>query len=244
MPPIISAPISAHRGVPLALVLTCPPGLLAHHRYGYGPHSLSTPKHNLPSTVVKEDEAQLVAAAKNGDQSAFEELVNRYDRRIYRVALHITQNPTDAEDAMQDAFVKAYQHLADFHGESRFYTWLVRITVNEALMRLRRRRPNVFSLDEPVEGEDNQMSREIEDWGPSPEQRFEQSEMAGILEKVIGELEPIYRAVFTLRDVGDISTEETAKILGISVPAVKSRLLRARLKLRELLSPYFEGSRA
>ena len=241
---IISAHGIALRGAAPVLVLTCPAGPFRHHTYGQGPLSLSTPKHNLPSAVVKDDEAQLVAAAKSGDQSAFEELVNRYERRIYRVALHITQNPSEAEDAMQDAFVKAYQHLGDFQGDSRFYTWLVRITVNEALMRLRRRRPNVFSLDEPVEGDDNQMPREIEDWGPSPEQRFEQSEMAGILEKVIGQLEPIYRVVFTLRDVGDVSTEETARILGISVPAVKSRLLRARLKLRELLSPYFEGSRA
>lgn len=203
--------------------------------------TLSTPKTQLPSTIVREDEPQLVAAAKRGDQSAFEELVNRYERRIYRVTLHITQNAADAEDAMQDAFVKAYEHLKDFQGDSRFYTWLVRIAVNESLMRLRKRRPNVLSLDEPVAGDDNDMTREIEDWGPSPEKRFEQSEMSGILEKVIGKLEPIYRAVFVLRDVGDVSTEETAKILDITIPAVKSRLLRARLKLRELLSPYFEG---
>lgn len=239
--------VSSHtppRGAHPALVLTCSPAALVHLTRGAGRALLSTPKHNLPSAIVKDDEAQLVAAAKKGDQSAFEELVNRYDKRIYRVALHITQNTAEAEDAMQDAFVKAYQHLADFQGDSRFYTWLVRITVNEALMRLRRRRPNVISIDAPVEGDDNQMPRDVEDWGPSPEQRYEQSEMAGILEKVIGQLEPIYRVVFTLRDVADVSTEETAKILGITVPAVKSRLLRARLKLRELLSPYFEGSRA
>jgi RNA polymerase sigma-70 factor, ECF subfamily len=205
---------------------------------------LTPAKTNLPSTIVREDEPQLVAAAKRGDQSAFEELVNRYERRIYRVALHITQNAADAEDAMQEAFVKAFQHLKDFQGDSRFYTWLVRIAVNESLMKLRKRRPNVLSLDEPISGDDNEMSREIQDWGPSPEKKFEQAEMGGILEKVIGKLEPIYRAVFVLRDVGEVSTEETAKILDISIPAVKSRLLRARLKLRELLSPYFEGRSA
>jgi len=192
-----------------------------------------------PSTIVREDEPQLVAAAKAGDRTAFDELVNRYERKIYRVTRHITQNPEDAEDAMQDAFVKAFQHLGDFQGDSRFYTWLVRIAVNESLMRLRRRRPNQVSLDEPIEGEDSVMPRELEDWGPSPEDRFEQTELNTILEKVIAKLEPIYRSVFVLRDVGDVSTEETARILDISVPAVKSRLLRARLKLRELLNPYF-----
>jgi RNA polymerase sigma-70 factor, ECF subfamily len=207
-------------------------------------NSVTAAKTNLPSTIVREDEPQLVAAAKRGDQSAFEELVNRYDRRIYRVALHITQNTADAEDAMQEAFVKAYQHLKDFQGDSRFYTWLVRIAVNESLMKLRKRRPNVLSLDEPIASDDSQMPREIEDWGPSPEKKFAQTEMNGILEKVIGQLEPIYRAVFVLRDVGEVSTEETAKILDITIPAVKSRLLRARLKLRELLSPYFEGRSA
>src|ERR1700689_3181432 len=88
-----------------------------------------------PSSIVREDEPQLVAAAKAGDASAFEELVNRYEHKIYRVTLHITQNAEDAEDAMQEAFVKAYQHLGNFQGDSRFYTWLVRIAVNESLMR-------------------------------------------------------------------------------------------------------------
>ena len=196
------------------------------------------------STIVRDDEGALVAAAKAGDTSAFEELVNRYERKIFRITQHITQNQADAEDAMQDAFVKAYEHLQDFEGDSRFYTWLVRIAVNESLMRLRKRRPGQVSLDQPIEGEDNEMPRDVEDWGPSPEARFAQTEMGAILDSVIAKLEPIYRAVFILRDVGEVSTEETARILNISIPAVKSRLLRARLKLRELLNPYFEGSKA
>src|SRR3984885_2697152 len=106
----------------------------------------------LPSTIVKDDEAALVASAKAGDARAFEELVSRYERKIFRLTKHITQNDADAEDAMQDAFLKAFRHLADFEGGSRFYTWLVRIAVNESLMRLRKRRPNHFSLDEPVKG--------------------------------------------------------------------------------------------
>src|SRR6202521_515161 len=203
--------------------------------------SASEPK-PLTSTVVRDDEAQLVAAAKAGDVGAFEELVNRYERKIFRLGMNITQNREDAEDVMQDAFLKSYQHLDRFQGDSRFYTWLVRIAVNEALMKLRKRRPNQVSLDEPLTETDHPVFREIEDWGPSPEQRFAQTELNEILTKVIGELDPIFRVVFTLRDIEGISTEETAQILGISVAAVKSRLLRARLKLRQKLNKYFRRS--
>jgi RNA polymerase sigma-70 factor (ECF subfamily) len=193
-----------------------------------------------PSKIAREDEPLLVAAAKRGDLSAFNELVGRYERKIFRLTMNITRNHEDAEDAMQDAFLKAYAHLKDFAGNSRFYTWLVRIAANEALMKLRKRRPNQFSLDEPIAGENEElMPREIEDWGPSPEQRYAQSEMKEILNGVIDELEPAFRTVFVLRDVENLSTEETAKIVGISVPAVKSRLLRGRLKLREKLNRYF-----
>jgi len=195
--------------------------------------------HKLPSRIAKDDEHLLVAAAKKGDTTAFEELVSRYERKIFRVTMNITRNQEDAEDSMQDAFFKAYSHLKDFSGDSRFYTWLVRIAANEALMRLRKRRPNVISLDEPIEGEDDLMPREIEDWGPNPLQRFAQTEMNEILTRAIDTLAPDFRTVFVLRDIEELSTEETAKSLGISVPAVKSRLLRARLKLREQLDRYF-----
>jgi RNA polymerase sigma-70 factor (ECF subfamily) len=201
--------------------------------------SASNPK-PIASTVVRDDEAQLVSAAKAGDTAAFEELLNRYERKIFRLGMNITQNREDAEDVMQDAFLKSFQNLDRFHGDSRFYTWLVRIAVNEALMKLRKRRPNQVSLDEPMgDDADNSFFREIEDWGPSPEQRFAQTELNEILNQVVGELEPIFRVVFILRDVEQISTEETARILGISEAAVKSRLLRARLKLRLKLNKYF-----
>jgi RNA polymerase sigma-70 factor (ECF subfamily) len=203
------------------------------------PMSSPESKH-LPSTIVRDDEGALVSSAKTGDLAAFDELVNRYERRIFRLTMNITQNREDAEDATQDAFMKSFQHLPEFQGGSRFYTWLVRIAVNEALMRLRRRRPNVTSLDEPVQTEDDLMPREIQDWGPTPEQRYEVTELNSILTKAIGELEPIFRTVFLLRDVEQLSTEETAEALGVSAPAVKSRLLRARLKLRDKLSHSFE----
>jgi RNA polymerase sigma-70 factor (ECF subfamily) len=197
------------------------------------------PRQQLPSTVVKEDEPELVAAAKAGDMTAFETLVNRYERKIFRLAQNITQNREDAEDTMQEAFLKAYQHLGDFQGNSRFYTWLVRIAVNQALMKLRKRRPNVVSLDEEVDTGEDMVPREVEDWGPSPADRYAQTELAGILGKVIGDLDPSFRVVFQLRDIEELSTEETADALGLSVPAVKSRLLRARLKLRQALNQYF-----
>lgn len=206
---------------------------------------MSTPNpHRLASKVAREDEHQLVAAAKSGDVTAFEELVSRYERKIFRLTMNITRNREDAEDAMQDAFLKSYSHLKTFQGDSRFYTWLVRIAANEALMRLRKRRPNQFSLDEPIEGDDDLIPRELQDWGPGPEQRFAQTEMHEILSSVIDGLEPDYRVVFVLRDIEELSTEETAASLGISVPAVKSRLLRARLKLREKLGRYFQQGRA
>jgi RNA polymerase sigma-70 factor (ECF subfamily) len=193
----------------------------------------------LPSQVVKDDESALVAVAKSGDISAFETLVSRYDRKIFRLTQNITQNREDAEDAMQEAFLKAFEHLGEFQGNSRFYTWLVRIAVNQALMKLRRRRSNQVSLDEEVDTGEDMMPREVEDWGPSPEQRYEQTELSAILSGVIGELDPPFRIVFQLRDIEELSTEETAEVLGLSVPAVKSRLLRARLKLRQKLNRYF-----
>src|ERR1700741_1027387 len=203
-------------------------------------HFVSAPNpHPLPSSVVREDEPLLVASARAGDAAAFEELVARYEDKIFRLTGSITGNREDAEDAMQDAFLKAFAHLNGFHGESRFYTWLVRIAANEALMRLRKRRPNQFSLDEPVEGDTDLFPRELEDWGPTPEQRYAQAEMQGIVGDVIDRLEPEFRIVFLLRDFEELSTQETAEALGISVPAVKSRLLRARLKLREKLNRHF-----
>lgn len=193
----------------------------------------------LPSQVVKDDESALVAAAKAGDISAFETLVGRYERKIFRLTQNITQNREDAEDAMQEAFLKAYEHLQTFEGNSRFYTWLVRIAVNQALMKLRKRRPNIVSLDEEVDTGEDMVPREVEDWGPSPADRYAQTELSEILTKVIGELDPPFRIVFQLRDIEELSTEETAEALGLSVPAVKSRLLRARLKLRQTLNQYF-----
>jgi RNA polymerase sigma-70 factor, ECF subfamily len=187
------------------------------------------------------DELKLVRAAKGGDVSAFEQLVKRYDRNVFRIANHITHSREDAEDVVQEAFLKAYSNLEKFQEQSKFYTWLVRIAVNEALMKLRKRRPERFvSLDEDVKTEDDSLPREVADWSPNPEQLYNQEELRDILSRTIQGLPPTFRTVFVLRDVEGLSTEETAEALELSVPAVKSRLLRARLQLRERLNRYFQ----
>lgn len=203
--------------------------------------STSNPHALPPAGVAREDEHVLVTAAKSGDVSAFEELVTRYERKILRLTWNITGNREDAEDALQEAFIKSYVHLGTFQGDSRFYTWLVRIAANEALMKLRKRRPGEFSIDDSIPGEEDFMPRELDDWRPSPEQRYAQEEMRRILEETVEKLEPDFRVVFVLRDMEELSTEDTANLLGLSVPAVKSRLLRARLKLRQRLNRYFRS---
>ena len=195
----------------------------------------------LASTVVRDDEAQLVSAAKAGDAAAFEELVNRYERKIFRLGMNITQNREDAEDVMQEAFLKSYKNLDKFQGDSRFYTWLVRIAVNEALMKLRKRKGDRFvSLDEPIDTGEEEVKREVAVWEGNQEQLNSQEELQRILNEAVESLKPDFRAVFTLRDIEELSTEETAEALGISIPAVKSRLLRARLALREKLTRQFK----
>ncbi len=183
----------------------------------------------------------LVELARAGDQAAFEKLVRQYDRQIFRTAQHITQNREDAEDITQDVFLKAYRKLDQFQGNSKFSTWLTRIAVNESLMRLRKRKTSrTVSMDQDVQTEEGSIPRDFADWSPNPEQNFTQSELSEILKKTIAGLAPGFRTVFTLRDIENLSTEETAEALGLSVPAVKSRLLRARLQLRERLSRYLK----
>ena len=182
----------------------------------------------------------LVERARAGDAAAFEKLVRQFDRPMFRTALHITQNREDAEDIVQDVFFKAFQKLDQFQGNSKFSTWLVRIAVNESLMRLRKRKTSkTVSMDQDVETDEGSIPRDFAEWRPNPEQSFSQSELAEILQKTIAGLPPGFRTVFTLRDIENLSTEETADALGLSIPAVKSRLLRARLQLRERLSRYF-----
>ena len=187
------------------------------------------------------DETALVNQAREGDARAFSELVRRYENKIFRLALHITQNREDAEDVLQETFLKAYEHLDQFQGNARFYTWVVRIAVNQALMKLRKRKSDkAVSLDETIDTGEDTVAREIADWDENPEQRYSREELGSILGSAVESLAPTYRTVFVLRDLDELSTEETAEALGLSIPAVKSRLLRARLQLRDKLTRYFK----
>jgi RNA polymerase sigma-70 factor (ECF subfamily) len=187
------------------------------------------------------DEAPLLERARGGDVRAFSDLVAKYERKIYRLAKHITQNDEDAEDVLQETFLKAYEHFSEFQGNSKFYTWIVRIAVNESLMKLRKRKSDrTVSMDENIDTGEETVVREIAVWDENPEQQYSREEIRGILDEAIDGLKPSFRTVFLLRDVEDLSTEETAEALGLSVPAVKSRLLRARLQLREKLTRFFK----
>jgi RNA polymerase sigma-70 factor, ECF subfamily len=197
----------------------------------------------IPTTSDPEisEELSLVNRARAGDSNAFGELVQKYERKIYRLAKNITQNDEDAEDVLQDTFIKAYEHLDSFQGNSKFYTWLVRIGVNEALMKLRKRKSDrTVPLDEPVETGEDPVIREIAVWGEDPENKYSQEELRQILDEAVKSLRPAFRTVFQLRDIEEMSTEETAQALNLSIPAVKSRLLRARLELREKLTRFFK----
>jgi len=195
----------------------------------------------MPATSQVIDEGAIVLQAREGDVKAFSELVRRYESKIFRLAMHITQNREDAEDVLQETFLKAYEHLDQFQGNSKFYTWVVRIAVNQALMKLRKRKTdNTVSMDETIDTGEDTVAREIAAWDENPEQRYSREEMNQILASAVDSLAPAYRAVFVLRDMEELSTEETAEALNLSIPAVKSRLLRARLQLRDKLTRFFK----
>lgn len=192
-----------------------------------------------PHLPVPEDELELVRLAQAGDLAAFETIVQLYERRIFRLAQHMMGNTADAEDVLQETFLKVHSKLHQFQHQSRLYTWIVRIAVNQALMKLRQRRGNIISLDEEIPTEEGPVAREYADWHPNPEQQYQSSELAAILQRGLESLSLPYRLVFQLRDVEELSTSETAEALGLTESAVKSRLLRARLQLRERLSKHF-----
>jgi len=186
------------------------------------------------------DDMALVHACKGGDVSAFEQLVKRYDRKLYRIAQHVTQNREDAQDVVQEAFLKAFRNLDQFRGNSQFSTWLVRITINQSLMKVRKMyRKKEVRIDENWQPETGELSLEIADWAPNPEERYRASELREILVKTLNTLQPGLSLVFVLRDVEGLSTGQTAEALELTQAAVKTRLMRARLQLRDRLSSYF-----
>ena len=193
-----------------------------------------------PMGCTFDQDLALVHACKSGDAAAFEELVKRYDTKLFRIAQHITHNREDAQDAVQEAFLKVFRKLTQFQENSQFSTWLTRITVNESLMKLRKQRHNKeFSIDNNFESEDHSLASELADWALNPEELYRGFELRNILRSELQELQPGLRVVFVLRDIEGLSTEETAEVLESTPVAVKARLWRARLKLRERLSKYF-----
>src|SRR5260370_11068490 len=177
----------------------------------------------------QDEEAALVLAAKRGDGHAFEILIERYQRRILAVARRFTRIREDAEDIVQQSFQKAFVHLHDFEGKSSFSTWLTRIAINEALMLLRRGRgPREVSIDDLRGNEETQFGREIPDSGPGPESVFLQDERSRILSAAINKLTPKTRTAIELRELSELSVRETARLMGLSVEAVESRLFPRR----------------
>lgn len=195
---------------------------------------------NKPSqTGMGEEDIALVERVLAGERRAFEPLVRRHERRIFRVVLAVLGNAEDAEEAMQDTFVKAFRHLGQFRRESKFTTWLTRIAVNEALQK-RRARKEAVSLDDARDVEEPFVPRRHENWQANPEKLYGKQEMRQLIESAIESLPEIYREAFVLRDVEEMSAEEAAEAVGISVPALKSRLLRGRLMVRETLAGWLE----
>lgn len=192
-------------------------------------------------TYEASDDLDLVHACKNGDVSAFEQLVKRYDRKLLRIAQSVTHNREDSQDAVQEAFLKAYQHLDSFREACLFSTWLIRITVNQSLMKLRKQRgTREISLDEDLrDNVGDFLPTDVADWSPNPEQLCWATELREILERALKDLQPISRMVFVLRDIEGLSIDQTAVVLNMSHSAIKARLWRVRLQLREALSHRF-----
>jgi RNA polymerase sigma-70 factor (ECF subfamily) len=186
------------------------------------------------------DDAELVVRLQAGDQGAYAQLVEQHASKIYRLALRMMGNEADAEDVLQETFLSAFKSIDRFEARSSLSTWLYRIASNAALMRLRRVEPDQVSVDEPIERDDGDLvPRQLFDFCCLPEEVFLEDEARSEMERAVEELPPILRSVFVLRDIEGLSTEETANALDLSISAVKSRLMRARLKLRERLSRYF-----
>jgi len=189
------------------------------------------------------NEAELISAAQSGNRESFGILVNSCYEPTFRLAIGIMRNREDAEDVLQDAVLKAYCNLKQFQGNSRFYTWIVRITINEALMKIRRRHGDrQVMLDEVIESERGYLRQEIEDWSNYPEKFYAQLELREILRDALNGLSPRLCAAFCLRNVEELSVKETAARLGLSTNGVKSRVSRARSRLRKRLRRILSGS--
>ena len=186
-------------------------------------------------SVTDDPDLEIVGRVKNGETDAFEELVTRHGRRVYRSLIGILGNAEEAEDALQDCFLKAFQHLPEFEGRARFSTWLVRIAINTGIQRLRGRK-DFDTLDEEV---DDFKPRRTQAWDENPEESYSREELKRIVEREVMKLPAKYRVALMLRDLEELSTEQAANALGLTVPGLKARVLRGRLMLRESMVAYF-----
>jgi RNA polymerase sigma-70 factor, ECF subfamily len=187
-------------------------------------------------------ENELIQRVRNGNHDLFYKLIQPYQRRIYATALAILRNEADAEDVAQDSILKAFHHLSQFRGEAKFSTWLLKITLNEARMRRRHTTMRAMeSINDEKNDEGEYVPREFADWREIPSESLERQEIRDALIEAMSALGEKYRSVFVLRDIQHLSIEETAKVLEISPGSVKTRLLRARLMLRDFLSPGLNG---
>jgi RNA polymerase sigma-70 factor, ECF subfamily len=183
-------------------------------------------------------EAQIIASVLAGNTHEFHDLIRPHERSVYTMALSLLHNEADAEDAAQEAFLKAFRNLARFRGDSKFSTWLISITLNEARSRLRgRKSAKMESLDDPPEGQQSVTPALLRDWREIPSEALERQEIRLLLQQAITDLPLIYREVFLLRDVEELSVNESAEALGISIASVKVRLHRARLMMQKKLVP-------
>ncbi len=192
----------------------------------------------MAGTTEVRDEAEMIAKILAGDSQLFHELIRPYEHRVYVMALSFLHNEADAEDAAQEAFLKAFRNLSSFRGEAKFGTWLVSITLNEARSRIRSRNTiKMESLDEPADDQGHISPALLRDWKEIPSEALERKEVRLLLEQAITGLPLIYREVFQLRDIEQLSVNEAAAALGISIAAVKVRLHRARMMLQKKLAP-------
>lgn len=197
----------------------------------------------VESSAEKTNEAMLIRRIRNGEHELFYDLIRPYERRVYATTFAILRNPADAEDAAQEAVLKAFKNIRQFREEARFSTWLIQIAVNEARMRRRKEHADVMvAIVDRQDEEGNYTPRDFADWREIPSETLERKEIREKLVEALASLGEKYREVFLRRDVQQLSIEETAKSLGISAASVKTRLLRARLMLRDLLAPGFGGS--
>ena len=194
-----------------------------------------------PGSAIVRDEAGLISKVQAGNTALFYELVRPYERRVYAAALAILKNDADAEDVAQDSLLKALANIRQFRAEARFSTWLIQIVVNEALMFRRRRRTVVMeSMDGRIDEEGTYTPRDFADWREIPSEALERKQVRQRLAAALAQLDQKYREVFVLRDVEHLNIQETAQALGITAGSVKTRLLRARLMLRDILSAGWE----